>query len=393
MGESSAACAAPSRGTPTYEIVPYHPELLERVVRLQRHLWSPVETLNAAYFTWKHERNPYVGSPLVYLALHGRQVVGMRGMFGARWEHGPPRTTFLGLCADDMVIAPAHRERGLVSQIMRAALGDLARRGYGYIFNLTAGPATFMASLATGWRSTGSLKPVWRSEPRGIDLRRIRRALERIPLAWRYAESLGIVSSIQRRPFSRLDRNGARRRGGVSRHISLADQPRAEAMAALVERIGHDGRLRHVRDRAYFDWRFANPLCEYRFLFWDDVQLEGYLVLQTPAWPAPTRRSCRIMDWEASHEEVRAALLQAAIVWGQFPELVSWSATLPEGARRALDENRFAPVDGPPQSLPRVQPSVLVRPTRDEWLRDEWVVGTRRLLDLASWDLRRLYGM
>lgn len=46
-----------------------------------------------------------------------------------------------------------------------------------------------------------------------------------------------------------------------------------------------------------------------------------------------------------------------------------------------------------PGRLLRYRPSVLVRPADDEELRNEWVVGSRRLLDLASWDLRMLYGM
>jgi hypothetical protein len=376
-----------------YQIVPYRPELREQVVRLQRHLWSRTEALNAAYFEWKYERNPYVESPHVYLALHGREVVGMRGLFGARWEHGPPRTTFLGLCADDLVIAPGHRERGVFAQIMRAALDDLADRGHRYVFNLTASPVTLMASLASGWRSTRSLKLLCRSTPRRIDPRRFRGALRWVPWAWRYADRPRLLSSIdERHPFHWLDRNATRRRSEVSRRVSLADRPRAEAMAALVERIGHDGRIRHVRDREYFDWRFGNPLCEHRFLFWDEGRLEGYLVLQKSRSLDRDRLRCSIVDWEAGREEARADLLQAAIAWGRFPELVSWSATLPDEARRGLDAQGFVPLDEPGRFL-RHRPSLLVRPTRDEELRGEWMIGPRRLLDLASWDLRMLYGM
>jgi hypothetical protein len=46
-------------------------------------------------------------------------------------------------------------------------------------------------------------------------------------------------------------------------------------MADLVRRLGHDGRLRHVRDERYLAWRYRNPLYEYRFLVRESDRLEG----------------------------------------------------------------------------------------------------------------------
>jgi hypothetical protein len=39
-----------------------------------------------------------------------------------------------------------------------------------------------------------------------------------------------------------------------------------DAITALVERIGCDGRMRHVRNRTYFERRFRNALSRYGFL-------------------------------------------------------------------------------------------------------------------------------
>ena len=350
-----------------YEIVKYHPEFRSQVVELQRHLWGPDVALNAAYLEWKHERNPYLETPLIYLALCGGQVVGMRGMYGAKWQIGYPCQTFLGLCGSDLVIAPDHRNRGLFRKILSAVLDDLANSSYTYVFGLSAGEITYLGSLAMGWRGIGPLRTVQR----------------------KCAKSLPSSASGEKRDlFYSLDRNGAGSGGEASPHVSVELTARPKAMAELIERIGGDGRMRHVRDQQYFAWRFQNPRAVYRFLFWEDARLEGYLVLRR--WVYTDRVAVNIVDWEATNAQVRADLLQAAIRWGNFAHLTIWSATLPDEAKTLLQITDFKELEGK-GNMTRFHPTVLVRPIRDEMLKGDWVLADRRLLDLANWDLRMIY--
>jgi hypothetical protein len=96
------------------------------------------------------------------------------------------------------------------------------------------------------------------------------------------------------------------------------------------------------------------------------------------------------VDWEATNAQVRADLLQAAIHWGNFPELTIWSATLPDEAKTLLNNTGFEQRGGE-GNLARYLPTVLVRPIRDEMLKDDWVLADRRLLDVDNWDLRMIY--
>ena len=96
-----------------YAIVQYQPKHKNDVVELQKYLWTPSPDLNRSYFEWKYEQNPYRKDPLLYLALCAGRVVGMRGMLGAMWEAGTPRQTFPGICTEDSVIHPDHRNQGL----------------------------------------------------------------------------------------------------------------------------------------------------------------------------------------------------------------------------------------------------------------------------------------
>jgi GNAT superfamily N-acetyltransferase len=367
-----------------YEIVRYRPELKKQVVELHRHLIRFDQSLSAPYLEWKYERNPYLEQPLIYLGLSEGRVIGMRGMCGAVWQVGSPPESFLALCAGDFVIAPEHRNKELATRLMRAAFEDLAASGQEYVFSLSGGPVTVLASLATGWKSVGSMKPVGRRSVR----RRVRSWMSEQRFLWRYAKKL--LSVRERQPFSGLDTAGGRRRGDVGPRVTFDRAPRCEAMAKLAGRLGHDGRFRHVRDGRYFSWRFQNPIRVYRFLYWEDVRLEGYLVLQRDL-TRPNLTRTNIVDWEASDNRVRAELLEAAIAWGGFHELVTWAAALPRESQPVLSAAGFEPVDQ--AKTARGLPCVLVRPVREDRLGEDWTIAGRRLLDPANWDLRMLYSM
>jgi hypothetical protein len=337
-----------------YEIVKYTPEFKRQVVELQTGLWGPDLAVNTACLEWKHEQNPFIDSPCIYLALCDGRVVAMRGIFGALWQSGRPRRTWPGPCGCDFVIAPEHRERGLFTRLVRASLEDLAAQGYPYVFSLSAGSVTYLSLLAMGWRGTGPTEIMQRRSD----------------------------SAAAEKSFGLLDRNGLNRGDGWP-HVSLSTSAKPDAMTELTERIGGDGRIRHVRDRSYFSWRFRNPLSEYRFLFWEADRLEGYLVLRRSA--SREKPAINVADWEAADARVWADLLEAAVQWGHFQYLTIWSSGLPQDAKHALRENGFGPV--PPH---RYAPTVLIRPTNDGLLESHWDCAGLRLLDARNWDLRMI---
>ena len=353
-----------------YDVIPYQPDLKQQVLKLQTSLWSPSVELNRAYFDWKHERNPYVRPSLMYLALHRGNVVGMRSFFGMQWEAGSPRQTLMGLYADDMVIAPDHRNRGLMRLIMEAAFKDLSRLGYEYVFNLSAGPKTFASSLAMGWHSPGSMQPLrWRS--------------------WHLAGKMAMRRITKRFPalsgqfLAEIDPSQVK-----SASVSFAFQPQPAAMAELVDRLGSDGRIRHVRDRAFFEWRFQNPLSRYGFLFCGEGRLDGYLVLREYTSPSADREPLHIVDWEAATPEVLARLVQAACsVAGSRKPLFVWSATESPERTAVLAQRGFRSVKE------NWTAGLLVRAVAGNRGATDWSFAGRRMANLAEWDLRTLYSM
>lgn len=351
-------------------------EHLEQLVALQQYLWGGGACRNRAYFRWKYLQDLYRDAPLIFVARQGGRIVGMRGFGGSGWEMGLPSESSSAPVTDDLVIHPEHRNRGLFSELMGAAFEYLAGRGHPFVLSLSANPVTVVAQLGAGFRRVTDIEPVaWKPTSVSLDAR-LRRWLKH-----RF--------SVKRAPtLSELDRWQHRRLGENGFPLRWSSSPRPEAMAELVERIGWDGRIRHRRDRRFFEWRFANPFHTYRFLFWEAGRLEGYLVLRWTMWE-PSRAA--IVDWEAIDGQVFSDLLQAAMATGSYEKLTAWRGALPSRAADGLHEAGFHPEKR--QGAARYCPCVMVRALGDEHSKDILEIAGRSLLRPADWDMRMLYTM
>jgi len=372
-----------------FEIVRYTSDLKGQVIQLQTALWSSRPALNAAYFDWKYEANPYVEEPLIYLAMQRGVVIGMRGFFGIALEGGQAGQALRGLYADDTVVAPAHRGCGVMTRVMQVAIADLAARGHENLFNLSAGPATLHSSLQMGWCSAGWMRPMRRKSL----LTRLRRRMPRLAGSLRWPQRAPLPPGGAPDPAS-LDGLDLRRIGAATRpypQVTVATLPRCAEMAVLAQQGARPGKLRHRRDATYFGWRFANPLSRYRFIYWDDGGLQGYLVLQDYTSDLADRDLVNIVDWEARTPAVQAALLEVATALVPGRVLTSWSAGLPLPTIDLLRNSGFR-ADCEPLAAEAV-PSLIMRPLRAVLAADAFNILGMNALDLANWDLRMLFSM
>lgn len=350
-----------------YHISQYTPRHRRQVAELQTHLWGPNVERNLKYLEWKYEANPYFDKPLIYLAMRGDELIGMRGFLGTRWQVDAEE--FPIPCAGDLVVLPEHRNRGLFRALMVAAVEDLANKGHKYLFSLSASRATHLGQLTMGWHGIGPIQPRSRERYRAL-----------LPAFIRKSRKLvGIPPT----PFTGFDR---RSRRGDHPGIFGSRSPETDIMAGLIERIGTDGRIRHIRDQAYFEWRFKNPLWQYRFLFLEEGELAGYLVLgaRRGTWHV------HILDWEATNEEVRQYLLEAALSMGKFVHISTWTVSLDDETKSLLDHNGFADTQDPP-SPATPHDTVMIRSVDRNVPPDEWILAGRPMLAAENWDLREIY--
>jgi GNAT superfamily N-acetyltransferase len=380
----------PSTG---YEIAAYRSEFRNQIVGLQEHLWAGGPDLNAAYFAWKYEQNPYLEIPVIQVALCDERVVGMLGAYGAKWLVGKPGQSLPGPCLSDLVIHPDHRNQGLFPRLLTAVLRELRERDYAYVFDLGSRPEVAFALLMMGWRRIGFLQTAYWSPGSPRRVTALRSTLRQIPFlrsTYRRLRSyaFGLRRRMGERPFHALDRTRTSGRDNSPR-LSIEDAPRPTSMAELVGRVV-DGRVQHVRDEEYLAWRFQNPLCEYRFLFWSEDPVDGYLVLQ--ARRKDRTGAINIVDWEAVDMAARAKLLEAVIGCGSRGPLGIWSGTLQYETKRLLSENGFRFVDETGNLTRDVgHETVLVKPLHSETSSADVIPGRKALLAIENWDLRMMY--
>jgi GNAT superfamily N-acetyltransferase/acyl carrier protein len=386
VGASEPVTAA--RRQSRYRVVTYRPEFKRAVAEFQTGLWSPDPDRNLRYLEWKYEDNPYADHGHIYLAFDDGELVGMRGFYPSRWQIGlPPRVVPL-LVADDLLVSEQHRNKGLVSDIMSAARDDLRRLGERYVINLSGGTLTVLESLAMGWRTAGMLSPMSRQSSSGPFSAKLGRLLTKLTRAPR-------INNRHRRidepsPFSRLDRARNPHRTEFGLDVEIDTRPRIPAMIDLLGRIGYGGRVRHVRDEGYLEWRYRNPFREYRFLYSADAALNGFLVLRRATDRVPPRRQVSIVDLEAINDRVASALLETAVHAGSFEELDVWAATISAPAVTQLRTLGFHPAKG--QLTTSGTPYLLVW-SLDGSEGEQWRLEGVDLLDLSRWDLRTIYSM
>lgn len=94
-------------------------------------------------------------------------------------------------------------------------------------------------------------------------------------------------------------------------------------------------------------------------------------------------------DWEGVNVKIKRDLLQAAIDWGRFSQLMVWIATASRETTQILREAGFPD----PVPSPRGVPCILVKPYGTWASADAWRMAGKSLLDPSSWELRMLYSM
>jgi len=365
-----------------YELRLFDVEMAAEVAELRRRTWGGSRELNEKYLAWKYDRNPYLPERVMGVALEGGRVVAIRGAMGTCWESDVPGSPHVLPCAADFIIDPVHRGRGLYEGLTAFVLEDLERRGHTHIVNLSAHSQNYVASVVVlGWRAVGRFGllayPAAPSPPTAASAAE---AGGTTPAAFARWVRRRLSRTSAGSPFAAFDRAAS----GADGRIVATAEPRAEALAAVVRRLGHGGRLRHVRDAEYFAWRLGNPLSAYRFLYVGDQDQTGYLILQRGL----AHPSTSILDWEATNADVRGELLDAALRLGSFESVRISSASLASAAVAQLHDAGFAPdeIAGHGDGARRF----LVRPVGgvDE---ARWWLGSRRLDLPESWDLRLLF--
>lgn len=370
------------------EVMRYSEEFKNRTVELRRVANETEFVDSLAYLEWKYEANPYVRDTIMYIAVRADQVVAMRGMYGTRWHVGRSGKVADILCADDFAVAKEVRSSGVAARLMHEALVDLAKRGESWLLNASGGYVTVLSSLAAGWKSIGAMAPLMRRNRRSALHEPLSKSVEGRAFVWRFGEYLTRSQSTDVRPYARLDSMGTRDFPRQAR-ILVGSAPRAEEMSSLAERFRAADTMHHVRDPAFYKWRYANPERSYRFVFHETAgELTGFLVFSAqPSFRAPNT-PFRLVEWEGASPEIKEKMLTTALRRARFPGIECWSASFGERENHILRSAGF--VASAPDLRARGLPAILLRTLREDGNIE---IGGLRLDEDSSWNVQLIDSM
>lgn len=371
-----------------YRIETYDPGKKAAVARFLRGIWTRDEAINTRYIQWKFESNPCAAGSTLYLAYFGSELVGARGFHGSMWEAGLPPRRFPVLLADDLLIAPEHRNVGLFNHLMRYALDDLARRGHDCVLSVSANEINVLGSLATGWQGATPWRMMHRRKLTRRVASRLTRAAARVPVLARWLHARRVSAPPDALLFGRPGEDPRPVPVAGGRRVEVLREAPIEEMVRFIGERPYDGRIRLVRDSDYLRWRFENPFSEYRFLVVRGRagELEAYATLMR--FREALMPAIVISDLEARDAEAAAAIVSHLTQHACAGELLAAGASLSAEHEALFRRHGFD--DQPVREGQAAAPRVLVKLAGAD-AAATW--NGRRLLDESAWDLRLLYSM
>lgn len=236
---------------------------------LQRSMGETSTKKSEAYWSWKHEENPFGPSP-VLVAEEDDRLVGVRAFMRWKWSRGGE--DFQALRAVDTATHPDYRGRGIFKRLTLQLVEDCQRAGDYFIFN-TPNEKSAPGYLKMGWRELG-----------------------RLPVSLRPIRPLRLALAL----------------AGLSKHSSAAVPVASTADLELYPTIAQRQRGWYTpRTPDFLDWRYARcPVVDYA-AFGEEGQYLVVYYFKEQRWG----REMRVVDRIVAQGKERAcgrAILQLA---------------------------------------------------------------------------------
>jgi GNAT superfamily N-acetyltransferase len=345
-----------------YEIRHYHPEFYLQVIDLLKYLLGSDDACNQDYFKWKYNDNPYTERPLGVMALYQGEVVGFRGYFATRFGINEKNDEIISLCPGDTCVHPDHRRKGLSVAMGNKAAHEYTGK-YPFFLNLTSTKISLPGYLKMGFLPLASKTYLTKCNSAGL-------------VRYLFHSKRQCVGQAKKIPFGTFD------------DIIVSQQPRPEAMHALVERqVVPADKIVLYQDKRYFRWRFSNKHNQYVFLYrMKNNILSGYAVIRMSS----NKRRGFIVDYARTDEDSIEKILKFIIKAGCFDVLSIYRFSLVDDINRTVRYLGFKTV-----SLFRAiekkisgELPLLLRPVKQNYRDQDFFVEGLDLRNIENWHIK-----
>jgi hypothetical protein len=202
-----------------------------------------------------------------------------------------------------------------------------------------------------------------------------------VPFFWKYAHvAEGVLSG---QGVAALDKHPEI--STMSGALTVNRKPNAQLMTQIAQRSSFGNAFGHVRTSEFFEWRYQNPMHDYRFLTLMEADGCGYLVLQGTR--GPRRGRVNIVDWHASDAAIRDRdrMIEAIVKLGVLDSVATWSVCLPSEMSKNLLRRGFDTVDES-RGVSSYRPGLLIKPLAET--SDDWTLCGCDIANVDNWNLR-----
>ena len=331
-----------------YRFARYDASMFEAVCQLRSDVFGGSLEDNLAYMRWKYLDNPYLDEPILHVVFDGDRLVAMRGCYGAAWMIPNRPTPWVMPAVGEVAVAEEYRRTRAFLGLKDFSNDDLAERGFTVGIGLSATPLSRRMGERDRWHFVSPYRMVRRSERRSL--------VER--------GSVRVLGRKGRLPIDRLE--SALHRG----ERSLVRLSTEDASERCTDEAGPHG-IHHVRDDAFFAWRFDNPLM--RYLVVGTARNDACIVVQTVGGG-----TFSVIDWAGDAESVLALIADVTAVSGGV-RMQTWSSWLPDDLVRGLGDAGFSLAEDESER------GLMVRGHTDE---SDLIVDGHDLSDADAWGIR-----
>jgi len=288
-----------------YSVETFRDSDLSAAASLHAYLQPRERGANERYLRWKYFENPFIRKPLITVVRYGSEIVAMEGLMGMAWSGGSGEDSEVLPQFDDLIVHPDHRRRGLTTLLFQRSRETSLDQGYRAMISMSGGDVSQSIALTRGWVEVRELKVIYLV--RGDRAESIDRRVPRLRPVASQAKSLARRFGYPKLapPPDRFVDAAMEPILGPNPHVTVSAEADVEAMSALAVTVG---RHASVRSADFLRWRLGNPDRNYRFVYWRDTHLRGYLIV---GWKPEDRHRAMIIDHCCEDASVFTELLHA----------------------------------------------------------------------------------
>ncbi len=208
-------------------------------------------------FEWRYEKNPYSDNNIyIYLACNGEQVVGFRAFVVQLFKLGEVQYKVFNPA--DAIVDSNYRRMGIFTQLNNLFLNDIQNISNTIILNTSANQFSSPANLKQGW----------------MPMNYISKFGYQINLRFLLSQTI------------KLNKNKVKEIETVIKyknkgHFVLTNKLHLDALIELNDINRNKDIITHIRDKAFYQWRYAYKKQNYCFAYYyKREKLDGYLILK-----------------------------------------------------------------------------------------------------------------